>query len=564
MVLSWQWEEEKDVQESSLGHGALLMEVDELSPLQVPSSEPFQVSNHLPLRGLGAVCSGLVGLAERLVYHVAEREVWDEARQHAVKQILEGSPRVTEIEDLPTPLLARLLRSRGYELPGSEANVLGIGSFGRVLQVRRTSDGQLLALKRQFLGESAQDVVPVLRETSILNVLRGASNVVKIEEAFLMCPSVGAAEVWTVLEYFPHNLNRVSHRFRKEDWVRRVIFQVLIGLNSLHAADIVHRDLKPENLLIDMGAKPPETVRVAICDFGMSRSVHGFETDRDGLNHVEPFCRKLSNRVTSSWWRAPEMWGWADTEQMTKQDLKSLDIFALGLVWAGLAARRGVIQHREGVDPPKYRLLEILRNVDLPTDADLEELGFGADVVSFVRSVIAGDLESVSAEMTGPEWPQNQASREALLKAEYKGIRTWVRQKAAGHSPNSRALDLIENATRFSYRKRPSVEQLLVDEYFSDLRSETPARVPNKAAPGFNDVKAALEIEHNRQRTAALKAQQLRQLQQGNEDEDESGGAIKAENAFINRIALNATATIEESVRNVCDRVRAELRQTRR
>ncbi|CAE8648186.1 unnamed protein product, partial [Polarella glacialis] len=400
-----------------------------------------------------AECSGLIGLAARLVSYAADTEVWNEARRHAVKQILEGRTQISEVKDLPFNMVLKLLKPKGYEVPGPRLQILGSGSFGRVLKVRRSSDGKLFAVKRQFLGDAANDVVPVLRETSILNVLKGACNVVQIEDAFLVSPASCAAEVWTVLEFFPHNLHRVSHRFRTEEPCRRAVFQVLLGLHSLHSADIIHRDLKPENLLVDLGPRPPWTVRVVLCDFGMSRSVHGFsDAVRDDLP-MTPLTRKMSDRVTSCWWRAPEMWGWADTKMMMKRDLKSLDVFAFGLVWAGLLTRRSVITHEEGVDPPKFRLLEILRKVDRPKDSELAELGFSEDVAVFVCNVLDDSdesLEAVRAEMVSDEWPEKQAQREALLHEPYSGIREWVRShtQASQEIGNSRALSLIEDAAR--------------------------------------------------------------------------------------------------------------------
>jgi len=270
------------------------------------------------------------------------------------------------------------------------------------------------------------------------------------------------------------------------------------------------------------------------------------------------------------------MWGWADTKQMTKKDLKSLDVFAFGLVWAGLLTKRSVITHEEGVDPPKFRLLEILRKVDRPTDADLWVLGFSEDVARFVRCVLADDLEAVREEMACPDWPQNKEQREAWVDASYIGIREWVRQHAVHKEwRTSDGLALIEGAARFSYRERPTVEELLGSPYFDDLRNETPPKNwQHREAPHFEDVREALEKEQGRQRTAmqrraqALGASHSAQGCTGpngrsgrgrNSGAEDNSSAEQAEDAFIHRIASNATATIEQSVRNVCDRVRAEL-----
>jgi serine/threonine protein kinase len=489
-----------------------------------------------------------------------DMDVWKEAQRHAVEKILEGGSDTSELAMIPAHAMERLLSTRGYE--SSNGKNLGRGSFGRVFPVRRVRDGKLFAVKRQFLGDFADDMVPVLRETSILNVLKGAANIVQIEDAFLMRPAKGAAEVWSVLEHFPHNLHKVRHRFRSEETAKHVVFQVLLGLLSLHSADIVHRDCKPENVLVDLGPSPPRTVRVALCDFNTSRSVHGFAPAPEVRTPpaVPPFTRQVTDRVTTSWWRAPEMWGWADTRQMTKRDLKSLDIFALGLVWANLLAVQSVLDYWEGKDPPKYRLLEILQKVDRPADSDLNELSFSDDVSCFIRCVLAGNLEALRPELISPNWPQNQEKREDLLKVPYMGIREWVRQNAWQCKQDSPTLDLIESMTRFSYRERPTVECLVANPFFSDLRAHTPPKAwAHRAAPQFVDIREVLREEHQRQQSAAQRAEELRELC-GNS----AGGEGSAQDAFFQRLAANAAADVEESVRNVCARVRSTLVESHR
>lgn len=505
-------------------------------------------------------------------------DVWNEAERHAVSQILEGNSQSSTLAEVPAAAMQRLLSTRGYELPQPDTcQFLGRGSFGRVLKVRRTSDSRLFAVKRQFLGDFADDMVPVLREISILNMVKGAIGVVQIEDAFLMHPAKGAAEVWSVLEHFPHNLYKVRHRFRSEESARRVIFQVLLGLYSLHSADIVHRDLKPDNVLVDLGPSPPHTVRVALCDFNTSRSVHGFAApqstaaspsapsvlpttpDSPELPQL-PLTRKITDRVTTSWWRAPEMWGWADTRQMTKRDLKSLDVFALGLVWAELLAVKSVLSYWEGVDPPKFRLLQILQNVDRPTDADLNELGFSDDVSCFIRCVLAGNMDALRPEMNSSKWPKNQEQREAFLQEPYLGIRGWIQANAWQCPKDSQTPELIASIARFSYRERPTVEALLANKVFGDLRAEAPSRAwAHRAERSREDEREAIREEQQRQRDAANRAEELRELR-----DDCDGDGNGAQNAFFERLAANAAADVEESVKSVCARVRTVIKETQR
>lgn len=48
--------------------------------------------------------------------------------------------------------------------------------------------------------------------------------------------------------------------------VRQIAFDIALGLQHLHQHQVIHRDLKSPNFLVDR-----HTLRVKICDFGLSR-----------------------------------------------------------------------------------------------------------------------------------------------------------------------------------------------------------------------------------------------------------------------------------------------------
>lgn len=484
-----------------------------------------------------------------------ESNVWDEAQRSLVENIMHPHDCTPGgLPDLPHQGMRELLWPRGYELPAEQEELLGSGSFGRVVKVCRRCDCRLFALKRQFLGDFADDVVPVLREIRILNALKGSCNIVQIEEAFLARPASGDSEVWAILEFFPHNLNQLHHQFRREDKARQVVFQLLLGLNSLHSADIVHRDLKPANVLVDLQQESP---RVAICDFGISRSLHGLP--EQGAHETADISPKLIHRtvtthVTTSFWRAPEMWGWADAGRMSKQDLKSLDVFALGLIWAGLLGGGPVITCNDEIDPAKFRLLEILQKVDRPSDHDLNELFYGPGEKWFIRRLLDGELEAILPEIINDDYPDESGKREQLLRAPYQGIQKWIWKNARNLQENSPVPAIIESIARFSYRARPKVETLLEHGIFADLRACSPQRVlSQKHAPPIDDVREMLDEELRHQMEAAQQVELHSRPQNGNSANSE--GPITSSSQEVD----NNTADVKASVRRVCDQVRAEL-----
>jgi len=210
--------------------------------------------------------------------------------------------------------------------------------------------------------------------------------------------------------------------------------------------------------------------------------------------------------VTTSWWRAPEMWGFADAQLMTRKQLKAMDVFALGLTWAELLCHESVIKSVDKEDPQKLRLFEILQKVDQPDGpGTCKDLGFNEDICSFVQLVIPSiDTSAVRlALLKESEWTGNH-KQEQLLKLERTDISTWVQSKRL-HAPKfngpplaSNDCDLIKAATRFSYRDRATVEDMLHSEYFRGLEAET----SDFQEGHLDDVREALEHEMNEQTSA--------------------------------------------------------------
>jgi len=61
-----------------------------------------------------------------------------------------------------------------------------------------------------------------------------------------------------------------------ESGVRKIMYQLLVGLSHIHSASIVHRDLKLENIMIKFDDEK-KMDQVKIIDFGLSTKLD-FET----------------------------------------------------------------------------------------------------------------------------------------------------------------------------------------------------------------------------------------------------------------------------------------------
>ena len=58
----------------------------------------------------------------------------------------------------------------------------------------------------------------------------------------------------------------LSNKRQSEMNLKKLVYNLLRAVDSLHEANIMHRDLKPANLLVD------ENQGLKICDFGLSRN----------------------------------------------------------------------------------------------------------------------------------------------------------------------------------------------------------------------------------------------------------------------------------------------------
>ena len=88
-------------------------------------------------------------------------------------------------------------------------------------------------------------------------------HIVELKEAFKR-----KQRVYLVFEYMDKNLLEVleeSPNGLDQEYIRKIIYQLVKAVDYMHSYDIVHRDVKPENLLINKKGV------LKICDFGFAR-----------------------------------------------------------------------------------------------------------------------------------------------------------------------------------------------------------------------------------------------------------------------------------------------------
>jgi len=178
--------------------------------------------------------------------------------------------------------------------------VVGKGSFGKVLQVRKKNTTEIYAmkiLKKEHIYKRNQ-VEHTKTERRVLE---------RITHPFIINLHFACQtdkKLYLVLEYCPggelfFHLGR-ARRFT-EQRARFYAAEILLAIEYLHNLDIIYRDLKPENILLDSEG------HVKLTDFGLSKE---HISDNKGANsfcgtpeYLAPEILKRSGHgKAADWW----------------------------------------------------------------------------------------------------------------------------------------------------------------------------------------------------------------------------------------------------------------------
>ncbi|KAK9719527.1 Serine/threonine-protein kinase [Basidiobolus ranarum] len=149
--------------------------------------------------------------------------------------------------------------------------VIGKGSFGKVMQVRKCDTNRIYAMKILNKSKivSRDEVTHTLAERTVLGQINHPFIVpLKFsfqspEKLYLVLAFVNGGELF-------HHLQREG-RF-EEKRSRFYAAELLTALEHLHSYNVIYRDLKPENILLDYNG------HIALCDFGLCK-LNMAETD---------------------------------------------------------------------------------------------------------------------------------------------------------------------------------------------------------------------------------------------------------------------------------------------
>jgi len=142
--------------------------------------------------------------------------------------------------------------------------LVGKGSFGKVMQVRKKDDGKIYAMK-------VLDKKHILSHNEVEHTLAEKHILQQIHHPFLVNLNFSFQtedKLYFILDYI--NGGELFFHLQKEKRFSevRVIFygaEILLALEHLHSNGIIYRDLKPENLLLTNEG------HIVLTDFGLCK-----------------------------------------------------------------------------------------------------------------------------------------------------------------------------------------------------------------------------------------------------------------------------------------------------
>lgn len=142
--------------------------------------------------------------------------------------------------------------------------VIGKGSFGKVMQIRKKDTGKIYALKsiRKSHIVNKMEVTHTLAEKFVLSRVNSPF-IVPLKFAFQ-----SSEKLYLVLSFINGGeLFYHLQQARRFPLVRAKFYicELLSAIETLHGLNIVYRDLKPENILLDYQG------HIALCDFGLCK-----------------------------------------------------------------------------------------------------------------------------------------------------------------------------------------------------------------------------------------------------------------------------------------------------
>ena len=178
-----------------------------------------------------------------------------------------------------------------------ETKSIGEGSFGNVYKCVNKSNGELFAVKVMNLDKLRsynQDVSVLRDEANLMLKIKNHPNIVQLHDAYFSNKHVRLVmDLMDGGDLFEHVIKKGVY---SEADGKKLINNILQGLQFAHAKNIAHRDLKPENILISS----TDRTFCKIADWGAAKratATRKFKTYTGTENYLAPEVFDRKNTV---------------------------------------------------------------------------------------------------------------------------------------------------------------------------------------------------------------------------------------------------------------------------
>ncbi|KAF0715437.1 Aste57867_3361 [Aphanomyces stellatus] len=223
--------------------------------------------------------------------------------------------------------------------------VCGRGAYGIVIAATNQETGGSVAIKKVIdCIWHPHQLKQILREVRLMRHLCH-QNILSLMDLIPPPSYQDFRDVYMTVDLMEMDLHRIiySKEVLSDDHIRYFVFQMLSGLNHMHACGVLHRDLKPSNLLINSDCQ------LKICDMGLARP-----KDMDDLGMTE--------YVVTRWYRAPELLLGSAYDE-------GVDVWAAGCIMAEMLGRKPLFPGRSYV----HQLQLIMNVLGVPEEHSFKE-----------------------------------------------------------------------------------------------------------------------------------------------------------------------------------------------
>uniref|UniRef100_A0A8C8BJT3 non-specific serine/threonine protein kinase n=1 Tax=Otus sunia TaxID=257818 RepID=A0A8C8BJT3_9STRI len=357
--------------------------------------------------------------------------------------------------------------------------VVGNGTYGQVYKGRHVKTGQLAAIKVMDVTEDEEEEIKL--EINMLKKYSHHRNIATYYGAFIKkSPPGHDDQLWLVMEFcgagsITDLVKNTKGNTLKEDWIAYISREILRGLAHLHAHHVIHRDIKGQNVLLT------ENAEVKLVDFGVSAQL-----DRT--------VGRRNTFIGTPYWMAPEVIACDENPDAT-YDYRS-DLWSCGIT---------AIEMAEGAPPlcdmhPMRALFLIPRN----PPPRLKSKKWSKKFFSFIEGCLVKNY-------------MQRPSTEQLLKHPFirdQPNERQVRIQLKDHIDRTRKKRGEKDETEYEYSGSEEEEEEVPEQ------EGEPSSIVN--VPGESTLRRDfLRLQQeNKERSEALRRQQLLQEQQLREQEE--------------------------------------------